>query len=338
MKFVDEATIVVEAGKGGDGCLSFRREKYIPRGGPDGGDGGSGGSVFLRADERINTLVDFRFKRLFRAENGQSGSGKKRTGKSAEDLFVKVPQGTLIYDKLTGELIGDLIAGESSILVAKGGCSGQGNTRFKSSVNRAPRKITKGEKGEKRELGLELKLLADVGLLGLPNAGKSSFVAKVSSAKPKISDYPFTTLSPALGLVRLTDEQSFVVADIPGIIKGAAYGAGLGLQFLRHLERTRLLLHVVDVSKLDPERLWWEDFQVVSEEIGRHSEKLAKKPRWIVLNKIDIVDEKVTEMFAKKLRSEGCELPVFAISALSGIGLKKLLIEIFLWLEAERRR
>jgi len=333
MKFVDQVSIVVEAGKGGDGCLSFRREKYIPRGGPDGGDGGSGGNVFMKADARINTLVDFRFKRIFRAENGQPGAGRHRTGKSALDLFIEVPVGTLIYDKDTGELIGDLLFDGSSRLVAKGGGCGQGNARFKNSVNRSPRRTTPGERGEKRELTLELKLLADVGLLGLPNAGKSSFITKASSAKPKIAGYPFTTLWPGLGVVRVSDVQSFVIADIPGIIEGAAEGAGLGLQFLKHLERTRLLLHIIDISEIDLDRVWSERFEVVSKEITKYSRELAEKPCWIILNKIDVVDEKKVEMFKDKLRSDGCERPIFSVSALNGSGIKMLLGEVARWLE-----
>ena len=338
MKFVDQVSIVVEAGKGGDGCLSFRREKYIPRGGPDGGDGGSGGNVFIKADGRINTLVDFRFKRIFYAGNGESGAGRNRTGKSALDLYIEVPVGTLIYDKDTGELIGDLLFDGNSRLVAKGGDCGQGNARFKSSVNRSPRRTTAGGQGEKRELTLELKLLADVGLLGLPNAGKSSFISKASSAKPKISGYPFTTLWPGLGVVRVSDVQSFVIADIPGIIEGAAEGAGLGLQFLKHLERTRLLLHIIDISEIEVGRIWSERFKIVSKEISKYSLKLAEKPCWIILNKIDVVDEKKTKMFEDKLRADGCELPIFSVSALNGSGIKTLLSEVARWLESNSEK
>ncbi len=338
MKFVDQVQIEVEAGNGGDGCLSFRREKYIPRGGPDGGDGGTGGNIYLQADQRVNTLVDFRFKRIFKARNGHPGEGRNKTGKSAYDLFVKVPIGTLAYDKYTGDMIGDLISQGSTILVAKGGCSGQGNARFKTSINRAPRKTTSGGKGERRELNLELKLLADVGLLGLPNAGKSSLISKSSSARPKISDYPFTTLSPGLGVVRVSDIQSFVMADIPGIIEGASEGAGLGLQFLKHLERTRLLLHVIDISEVDEGQFWRERYAVVINEINRYSKVLANKPCWVVMNKVDLVDKTVVALFEEKLRREGCKLPIFSVSAVTGEGLKKLLEDIAQWFDEESER
>lgn len=325
MKFVDEATITVDAGKGGDGCLSFRREKYIPRGGPDGGDGGDGGSVYLIVDSGLNTLVDFRFKRRFRATNGQPGAGRERIGKSGEDLVVKVPRGTLVYDAETDELIGDLITDEQQLLVAKGGFHGLGNTRFKSSVNRAPRKTTPGTPGESRALRLELKLLADVGLLGLPNAGKSTLIRAVSAARPKVADYPFTTLIPNLGVVRLGTEQSFVIADIPGIIEGAAEGAGLGLRFLKHLERTRLLLHLVDISGGDPEREPITDFQTISDELARHDEKLAAQPRWLVLNKIDTVAETQVDAVEALFLEHGWDGPVFRISAVSGENCEALM-------------
>ncbi|MFK3617786.1 GTPase ObgE, partial [Coxiella burnetii] len=248
MKFVDEAFVRVEAGNGGHGCLSFRREKFIPRGGPDGGDGGDGGSVYFVADKSVNTLVEFRYQRLLRAQNGQPGMGRLRSGKKGEDLIVPVPLGTTVYDKETSELIGDLIEAGDKLCVARGGRHGLGNTHFKSSTNRAPRRTTSGEEGEARELKLELKLLADVGLLGLPNAGKSTFIHAVSKATPKIADYPFTTLYPHLGVVRVEEYRSFVIADIPGLIEGASEGAGLGVQFLKHLERTQLLLHIVDIA------------------------------------------------------------------------------------------
>lgn len=250
MKFVDEAVIEVVAGKGGDGCLSFRREKFIPFGGPDGGNGGTGGSIFLQADQSLNTLVDFRYKRLFRAKNGQPGMGAQRTGKSGDDLYITVPVGTLIYEADTGEKLADLTQDNQQVMVARGGHYGLGNMNFKSSTNRAPRKVTLGKMGEARKLRLELQVLADVGLLGMPNAGKSSLLRAVSAAEPKVADYPFTTLYPNLGLIRVEDHRSFVMADIPGLIEGAAEGAGLGIRFLKHLSRTRLLLHIIDIAPL----------------------------------------------------------------------------------------
>ena len=333
MKFVDEASITVRAGKGGDGCLSFRREKFVPLGGPDGGDGGSGGSVYLEVDAGLNTLVDFRFKKLFRAGNGQPGMGRERVGKSANDLVIKVPAGTLVFEATTHELIGDMVRGGAKLLVAKGGIFGLGNTRFKSSTNRAPRKTTKGISGEARELRLELKLLADVGLVGLPNAGKSTFISAISAARPKVADYPFTTLTPNLGIVRLNTEQSFAVADIPGIIAGAARGAGLGLQFLKHLERTRLLLHLIDVSAFDPERDPVKDYSIVSAELGRHDVSLAMRPRWLVLNKIDTVSDDVAEACIERLVAGGWSGPVHCISAVTHQGCDKLIRAIQVWLE-----
>lgn len=332
MKFVDEATITVAAGKGGDGCLSFRREKYIPRGGPDGGDGGDGGSVWLEVDEGLNTLVDFRFKRRFNAGNGQPGEGRERRGKSAEDLAVRVPLGTLVFDAGTDELIGDLTAPGMRLLVAQGGYHGLGNTRFKSSVNRAPRKTTKGTPGESRELRLELKLLADVGLLGLPNAGKSTLIRAVSAARPRVADYPFTTLVPNLGVVRLGEDESFVIADIPGIIEGAAEGAGLGLRFLRHLERTRLLLHLIDISGFDSEREPLADFRTIVSELHAHNPDLAARERWVVLNKTDTVTEDVVATRTTELRAAGWAGPVHAVSAATGAGCERLMQAVGVWL------
>lgn len=334
MKFVDEASITVRAGKGGDGCLSFRREKFVPLGGPDGGDGGSGGSIYLEVDAGLNTLVDFRFKRLFRADNGQPGMGRGRVGKSAADLVIKVPAGTLVYEATTQDFIGDMVRGGAKLLVAKGGTFGLGNARFKSSTNRAPRKTTKGLPGENRELQLELKLLADVGLVGLPNAGKSTFISAVSAARPKVADYPFTTLTPNLGIVRLNTEQSFAVADIPGIIEGAASGAGLGLQFLKHLERTRLLLHLIDISTVDAERDPLTDYATVSTELGRHDAALATRPRWLVLNKIDTVHSNIAQTYKDQLVAAGWSGPIHCISAVTHEGCDKLLQAIQLWLEA----
>ena len=325
MKFVDEAHITVEAGKGGEGCLSFRREKFVPRGGPDGGDGGDGGSVYLEVDASLNTLVDFRFKRLFRARNGQPGMGQDRIGKSAQDLIIRVPEGTLVFDANAQELIGDMIGDGTRILVANGGFHGLGNARFKSSTNRGPRKTTKGRAGDSRDLRLELKLLADVGLLGLPNVGKSTLIRAVSAARPKVADYPFTTLVPNLGVVRLGTEQSFVIADIPGIIEGAAAGAGLGLRFLKHLDRTRLLLHLIDISEFDPERDPVRDWVTIDEELERHGSDLARRPRWVVFNKTDTVTEDKIKRWEDRIRTAGWTGPVYRVSAATGKGCKALM-------------
>jgi GTP-binding protein len=329
MKFVDEVRINVAAGKGGDGCLSFRREKFIEYGGPDGGDGGDGGSVFLTVDPQLNTLVDFRYKRHFKARNGQPGSGRDRYGAAADDLEIRVPVGTYVYDENTDELIGELLEPGSRLLVAKGGRHGFGNAYFKSSTNRAPRKITLGTAGEARELRLELKLLADVGLVGLPNAGKSTLISRVSAARPKVADYPFTTLHPVLGVVSLGPDRSFVIADIPGIIEGAAEGAGLGLQFLRHIERTRLLLHVVDVSLVDPERDPVSDIRTVAAELKKHNRKLATRERWLVLNKMDALAPDIRAGVVQKIRSKlRWKGPVFAISGVTGDGCHDLMLAI----------
>jgi GTP-binding protein len=325
MKFIDEAFITVHSGKGGDGCLSFRREKFIEYGGPDGGDGGDGGSVYVVATGRLNTLVDFRHKRSFKAGNGQPGMGRDRIGRSGGDLEIPVPIGTLVRDEESGELLGDLAEEGSRILVAKGGFHGFGNAHFKSSTNRAPRRITYGMPAESRRLTLELRLLADVGLLGLPNAGKSTLITRISAARPKVADYPFTTLHPVLGVVAPGPDRSFVVADIPGIIEGAAEGAGLGLQFLRHVDRTKVLLHLVDISHLDPEREPKADFRTVSRELRKFSRTLASRERWLVLNKIDVLPpaerEKDLAKFARSVRWKG---PVFLISGATGEGCKAL--------------
>lgn len=325
MKFIDEAFITVHSGKGGDGCLSFRREKFIEYGGPDGGDGGDGGSVYVVATGRLNTLVDFRHKRSFKAGNGQPGMGRDRIGRSGDDLEIPVPVGTLVKDEETGELLGDLAEEGSRILVAKGGFHGFGNAHFKSSTNRAPRRITHGMPAESRRLTLELRLLADVGLLGLPNAGKSTLISRISAARPKVADYPFTTLHPVLGVVAPGPDRSFVVADIPGIIEGAAEGAGLGLQFLRHVDRTKILLHLVDISHLDPEREPKADFRTVSRELRKHSRTLASRERWLVLNKIDLLPAAEREKdLAKFVRSVRWKGPVFLISGATGEGCKAL--------------
>lgn len=325
MKFVDEATIRVQAGNGGHGCLSFRREKFIEKGGPDGGDGGHGGNVYLVANDAVNTLADFRVARRFKAENGQPGAGRNKTGKSGVDLDVIVPCGTVVHEIDTNELIGDLTEAGQRLMVAEAGRGGLGNTRFKSSTNRAPRKTTQGTPGEKRHLKLELKLLADVGLVGLPNAGKSTLIRAMSAARPKVADYPFTTLHPNLGVVAVGPLQSFVMADIPGLIEGAAEGAGLGIQFLKHLQRTKLLLHLVDIAPIDPDADPVIEFRAIEQELVRFSEDLAEKPRWLVLNKIDLLtDQDVTgarKKLVDELRWDG---PVFETSAVSGNGTEKL--------------
>lgn len=335
MKFVDEATIRVQAGNGGHGCLSFRREKYVERGGPDGGDGGHGGSVYLVADSSTNTLADFRVARKFRAENGLPGAGRNKTGRSGSDLEVLVPCGTVVHDVDTGELICDLTEAGERRKVAEGGRGGLGNTRFKSSVNRAPRKTTQGTPGEGRHLSLELKLLADVGLLGLPNAGKSTLISAMSEARPRIADYPFTTLHPNLGVVRVGRLQSFVMADIPGLIEGAAEGAGLGIQFLKHLERTRLLLHVVDIAPLDPSHRPAESVRALESELVRFSAELAGKPRWLVINKIDLLG--TTDLQAARealLEALDWQGPVFEVSAATGAGTTMLAGAVMQALEA----
>ena len=320
MKFVDEATIRVQAGNGGHGCLSFRREKYVEKGGPDGGDGGHGGSVYMVADPGMNTLADFRVARKFRAESGQGGAGRNKTGKSGEDLDVVVPCGTVVRDVDTGEIICDLTETGQRQMVAEGGRGGLGNTRFKSSTNRAPRQTTRGTPGEARHLALELKVLADVGLLGLPNAGKSTLISAMSQAKPRIADYPFTTLHPNLGVVRVGRLQSFVMADIPGLIEGASEGAGLGIQFLRHLQRTGLLLHLVDIAPIDGSDPA-DAVRAIVQELANFSDDLAAKPRWLVINKIDLLDDEertaARQRLVERLEWKG---PVFEVSAATGEG------------------
>jgi len=325
MKFSDEARIEVHAGNGGGGVVSFRREKYVPRGGPDGGDGGDGGSVFAVADRNINTLVEYRFARIHRARDGEKGRGRQCSGKSADDVVLRVPAGTVIKDLGSGETVADLAEHEQTAVLARGGKGGLGNVNFKSSTNRAPRKATPGGPGEHRSLHLELKVLADVGLLGMPNAGKSTFIRAVSAARPKVADYPFTTLHPHLGVVRVGVDRSFVIADIPGLIEGAAEGAGLGHQFLRHLARTRLLLHIVDAAPLeagaDPAR----DARSIAAELKKFDTALYRKPRWLVLNKMDMLPAKERKAAAadivRKLRWRG---PSFCISALNGEGCREL--------------
>ena len=335
MKFVDEATIRVQAGNGGNGCLSFRREKYVERGGPDGGDGGDGGSVYLVADAAMNTLADFRVARKFRAENGQPGAGRNKTGRSGEDIEVRVPCGTVVHDVDTGELISDLTEEGQRQKVADGGRGGLGNTRFKSSVNRAPRKTTPGTPGEGRHLKLELKVLADVGLLGLPNAGKSTLISAMSQARPKIADYPFTTLHPNLGVVRVGRLQSFVMADIPGLIEGASEGAGLGIRFLRHLSRTGLLLHVVDIAPVDPANEPVAAVRAIEQELGNYSDDLVDKPRWLVINKVDLVPDAEREsVCAGLVEGLGWKGPVYPVSAATGEGTEALAQAVMRALEA----
>jgi GTP-binding protein len=325
MKFFDEARIEVHAGKGGNGAVSFRREKYVPRGGPDGGDGGAGGSIYALADRNVNTLVEYRYARIHRARDGERGRGADCNGRGAEDIVLRMPVGTVISDIETGERVADLAADGQRSLLARGGAGGLGNLNFKSSTNRAPRQSTPGQAGESRTLALELRVLADVGLLGMPNAGKSSLIRRISAARPKVADYPFTTLSPNLGVVRVGPSQSFVVADIPGLIEGAAEGAGLGHRFLRHLSRTRLLLHVIDAVPLAPDTDPVRDARAVAAELKKYDPALYQKPRWLVLNKLDLLPQSerssAVERIVKRLRWRG---PVFAISALSGDGCADL--------------
>jgi GTP-binding protein len=335
MKFIDEATIRVYAGDGGNGVATFRREKYEPMGGPSGGDGGRGGSIYAEADRNINTLIDYRYTRVFRAQRGENGRSAECYGAKGEDMVLRVPVGTTVSDKATGQLLIDLAEHGQRVMLAKGGNGGLGNVHFKSSINRAPRQCTSGEAGEEFELYLELKVLADVGLLGMPNAGKSTFIRSVSAAKPKVADYPFTTLHPNLGVVRVDTNRSFVIADIPGLIEGAAEGAGLGHQFLRHLARTRLLLHLVDLAPFDDNVNPVQEARAIVEELRKYDESLYNKPRWLVLNKIDMLEdaEVRTEDFVRELGWEG---RCFAISAINGAGCKELTYAIMDHLESTR--
>ena len=337
MKFVDEATIRVHAGNGGNGCASFRREKYIPFGSPDGSDGGAGGSVWLVADEGLNTLVDFRHQRAFRAKRGENGMGRQMSGKGGEDLLIRVPVGTVVINVDTEEEIGDLTENQARLLVAQGGHGGQGNIHFKSSVNRAPRKATSGTAGEERELRLELKVLADVGLLGFPNAGKSTLIRAVSAATPKVADYPFTTLQPHLGVVRIETDKSFVIADIPGLIEGAAEGAGLGIQFLKHVARTSLLLHVVDMAPFgesDPA----EQIRAIEQELKRFDPELLKRPRWLVFNKADLVPEDEREKLAKAIvKKLKWKHPWYIVSAIAREGTWPLMLDVQRFFDEQKR-
>jgi len=336
MKFVDEATIKVHAGKGGNGCLSFRREKYIPKGGPDGGDGGDGGSVFLVGADGLNTLIDFRYTRNFKAEVGQQGSSAECTGRGGEDLILQVPIGTTVLDDETGDVLGDITELGQQLKIAQGGFHGLGNTRYKSSTNRAPRQTSPGQEGEVREIKLELKVLADVGLLGLPNAGKSTFIRSVSAARPKVADYPFTTLVPNLGVVGMSGDKSFVVADIPGLIEGASEGAGLGIRFLKHLTRTRLLLHLVDMMPYDDSTAG-ENAEVIEQELVKFSPTLAEGDRWLVLNKVDLLPEDEVDARCQEVVDHlNWQGPVFRISGLASQGTKALCAAIMEYIDGHR--
>jgi GTP-binding protein len=338
MKFVDEATIKIHAGKGGNGCMSFRREKYVPMGGPDGGDGGDGGSVILIAKEGLNTLIDFRYTRNFKAQSGKQGSGAECTGRGGDDLILQVPVGTTVIDSVTGDVMGDLTELDQQLKVAQGGFHGLGNTRYKSSVNRAPRQTSPGQDGEVREIKLELKVLADVGLLGLPNAGKSTFIRSVSAARPKVADYPFTTLVPNLGVVGMSGDKSFVIADIPGLIEGASEGAGLGIRFLKHLTRTRLLLHLVDMMPYDGTTPG-QNAIVIEKELERFSPTLASGDRWLVLNKIDLLPEDEVDGLCERVVEQlGWEGPVFRMSGLASQGTKVLCAAIMDYIDDHRQR
>ena len=339
MKFIDEAKIQVFAGNGGDGVASFRREKYIPKGGPDGGDGGRGGSIYAIADRNINTLIDYRYARVYRAKKGENGRGSDCYGKGADDIVLRVPIGTVITDTNTGKIVADLTHHQEKVLLAKGGEGGLGNLHFKSSINRTPRRFTQGELGQEFEFNLELKVLADVGLLGMPNAGKSTLIRSVSAARPKVADYPFTTLIPNLGVVRVDQNRSFVMADIPGLIEGAAEGAGLGHRFLKHLTRTGLLLHVVDMVPLDESIDPVREAKALVKELRKYDESLYQKPRWLVLNKVDMLPEEAREdecnQFIQKFGWKGKS---FKISALTGEGCKALTYAIMEYLEKEKEK
>jgi GTP-binding protein len=340
MKFIDEANIQVHAGKGGDGSAAFRREKFVPRGGPSGGDGGRGGSVWAVADRNINTLVDYRFARIHRARDGESGRGKDQYGAAAADVELRMPVGTLIRDAADGALVADLARDGQRALLAKGGQGGLGNLHFKSSINRAPRQFTRGAPGESRELALELRVLADVGLLGLPNAGKSTLIRAVSSARPKVADYPFTTLNPSLGVVRVRHDASFVVADIPGLIEGAAEGAGLGHQFLRHLARTRLLLHLIDLAPVEPGRDAAREARGLANELKKYDPALYRKPRWLVFNKADMKEnpeqaQRAAQAIVRKLRWKG---PWFVVSAINGKGCSELCARAYAFLASDLKK
>ncbi len=342
MKFIDEAKIYVKAGDGGNGAATFRREKYIPMGGPNGGDGGRGGSIYVIADRNINTLVDYRYTRKFIGKRGENGGGADCYGAGGDDIVLRMPVGTVITDQNTGQVLADLDVHDKKILLAKGGKGGLGNIHFKSSTNRAPRQKTNGDQGEEFELSLELRVLADVGLLGLPNAGKSTLIRAISAARPKVADYPFTTLHPNLGVVRVDAEKSFVMADVPGLIEGAADGAGLGIRFLKHLQRTRILLHLVDIAPIDPGANPVRDAKAIVGELLKHDPALADKPRWLVLNKLDLIPEEDREKAVKDFlkaykKATKYDGPVFPIAAISGEGTKPLIYAIQAALEQMAR-
>ena len=338
MKFVDEAVISLFAGNGGNGCVSFRREKFIPLGGPDGGDGGDGGSIWVQADENLNTLIDFRHQRQFRAQRGENGMGRQMFGKAGEDVTIRVPIGTEIVNVATDEIIGDLTEDGQRILVARGGHGGKGNVHFKSSLNRAPRKATSGSPGEERDIRMELKLLADVGLLGFPNAGKSTFIRAVSAATPKVADYPFTTLYPNLGVVSVEQDRSFVIADIPGIIEGAAEGAGLGSLFLRHVQRTRLLLHLVDMAPFDEAIDPATQVRAIEDELRRYDPGMLEKPRWLVLNKGDLLDEEERQQRAEAIvKALDWKEPWFVSSAIGREGTWPIMLQVQRFFDETKR-
>lgn len=339
MKFIDEAKIAVIAGNGGNGCVSFRREKFIPFGGPDGGDGGDGGSIYLQATKSLNTLMTYRYTRSYNAERGEDGAGANRTGKAGDDLYLEVPLGTQVFDDETGEFIADLVEEGQVVKVAQGGFHGLGNSRYKTSTNRAPRQSKPGSDGDERRLRLELKVMADVGLLGLPNAGKSTLIRAISAARPKVADYPFTTLAPSLGVVDIDALRSFVVADIPGLIEGASDGIGLGIQFLKHLSRTSILLHIIDLSPASDSQDPVDDYFTILEELKKYSEELYEKPRWLVLNKIDLIPdderEEVIENFLNAVKWDRSK-PHFAISAISKLHTREMCYEIMDEIDKER--
>ena len=336
MKFIDEVTIQVHAGRGGDGCASFRREKFIPFGGPNGGDGGNGGDIYLQADKGLNTLVHFQYQKRYQAERGRNGEGSQCTGRSGDDLIVPVPMGTMVYEADTGEYLGDLVEDKQQLLVAKGGRHGLGNVHFKSSTNQAPRRMTSGQLGEQRQLRLELRLLADVGLVGLPNAGKSTLIRAVSKARPRVADYPFTTLTPNLGVVAVDQRDSFVMADVPGLIEGAAEGSGLGIQFLKHLKRTHVLLHLIDITSQD-EAAIVHDIQLIENELKKFSEDVYLKQRWLVFNKVDqLIAEEAELVIKKAVQALHWQARYFTVSALSGAGTQDLCKAVMQYLSETR--
>ncbi len=336
MNFVDEVEITVTGGKGGNGCLSFRREKYIPKGGPDGGDGGQGGSVYIQSSETLNTLIDFRYKKKFNAANGKDGAGKNRFGPGGSDLVILVPVGTTVINVSTNEIIFDFTEKDQKVIVARGGKGGLGNARFKSSTNQAPRMTIPGEHGDERQIKLELRSIADVGLVGLPNAGKSTLISNVSEAKPKIADYPFTTLSPVLGVVKVDVDQSFVIADIPGLIEGAADGVGLGISFLKHIERTKLLLHVIDLSPILENEDLTQSFFSIKQELEKYGPSVSDKPRWIVLNKSDLFpSDSISKIVQEFINQINWDTNYYVVSSVTGEGTKELIGDLAKYISSE---